>query len=185
MDRTNMSAANIAGMSVELNLGANYNIANLVFFIPYIIFQPPSTVIVRAIGPRIHLAGITILWGGVMIGMGFVKDFGQLAGMRVLLGALEAGFFPSCVYLLSTWYTRYEVGKRYSLFYLLGCVASAFSGILAYGLMQMNGLANLSGWRWIFTIEGILTVLLGIAGYWLLVDFPDSNRKNWSFLGSR
>lgn len=61
---------------------------------------------VRALGPRIHLAGITLLWGSVMIAMGFVKDYGQLAGMRVLLGFLEAGFFPSCVYLLSTWYTR-------------------------------------------------------------------------------
>lgn len=82
------------------------NIANLVFFFPYIVFQPPSTVIVRAIGPRIHLATITLLWGSVMIGMGFVKDHAQLSGLRVLLGVLEAGFFPSCVYLLSTWYTR-------------------------------------------------------------------------------
>lgn len=186
MDRTNMSAANIAGMSMELKLDVNYryNIANLVFFIPYIIFQPPSTILVRAIGPRIHLAAITLFWGAVMIGMGFVQDFGQLAGTRVLLGVLEAGFFPSCVYLLSTWYTRYEVGKRYSLFYLLGCVASAFSGILAYGLMQLNGREGLTGWRWIFTIEGVLTCALGIAGYWLLVDFPDSTRKNWSFLGA-
>jgi hypothetical protein len=107
MDRTNMSSARIAGMNVELRLqGLDYNIANLVFFIPYIIFQPPSTIVVRKLGPRIHLAAITLLWGGVMIGMGFVQDFGQLAGMRVLLGFLEAGFFPSCVYLLSTWYTR-------------------------------------------------------------------------------
>jgi MFS family permease len=82
------------------------NIANLVFFIPYIIFQPPSTILIRAIGPRIHLAAITLLWGGVMIGMGFVEDHGQLSACRVLLGVLEAGFFPSAVYLLSTWYTR-------------------------------------------------------------------------------
>jgi MFS family permease len=89
-----------------------------------------------------------------MIGMGFVKNFGQLAGLRVILGLLEAGFFPSCVYLLSTWYTRCEhiptscpslchylrrvdeVGKRYSVFYLVGSVASAFSGILAYGVSR-------------------------------------------------
>jgi MFS family permease len=186
MDRTNMSSARIAGMNVELRLqGLDYNIANLVFFIPYIIFQPPSTIVVRKLGPRIHLAAITLLWGGVMIGMGFVQDFGQLAGMRVLLGFLEAGFFPSCVYLLSTWYTRYEVGKRYSVFYLLGCVASAFSGILAFGLMQLNGREGITGWRWIFIIEGVLTCALGIAGYWLLVDFPDSTRVSWSFLGAR
>lgn len=132
------------------------------FFIPYIIFQPPSIILVRGIGPRLHLAGITMLWGATMIGMGFVESFKALAGLRAILGLLEAGFFPSCVYLLSTWYTRCkcldsfqtrsppslaipgrdllikmtldEVGKRYSLFYLLGCVASAFSGILAYGV---------------------------------------------------
>ncbi|PON25104.1 hypothetical protein TGAM01_v206185 [Trichoderma gamsii] len=186
MDRTNMSAANIAGMGVELNLINNrYNIANLVFFTTYVVFQPPSTILIRKIGPRLHLAFITLLWGGVMIGMGFVKNFEQLAALRTVLGVLEAGFFPSCVYLLSTWYTRYEVGKRYSVFYLVGCVASAFSGILAYGLMQLNGREGISGWRWIFIIEGTLTCALGIAGYWLLVDFPDSTRLTWSFLGQK
>lgn len=77
------------------------------------------------------------------------------------------------------------MGKRYSVFYLLGCVASAFAGILAYGLMQMDGLSGLTGWRWIFIVQGALTCVLGIAGYWLIVDFPDSSRTSWSFLGAR
>ncbi|KAL2256406.1 hypothetical protein VTK26DRAFT_1729 [Humicola hyalothermophila] len=186
MDRTNLSAANIAGMSQDLMLiGQRYNIISLVFFVTYVVFQPPSTVIVRKIGPRIHMSLITLLWGAVMVGMGFAKDWGTMAGLRVLLGVFEAGFFPSCVYLLSTWYTRYEIGKRNSLFYLLGSVASAFAGILAYGIMQMAGTGGLNGWSWIFIIEGIITMVLAIAGYWLLVDFPDSKRKNWSFLGAK
>jgi len=57
---------------------------------------------------------------------------------------------------MSTWYQRYEMGKRYASFYLVGCVASAFGGILAFGLMQMDGVANYRGWRWIFIIEGIV-----------------------------
>ncbi|KAI5460756.1 putative phthalate transporter [Mariannaea sp. PMI_226] len=183
MDRTNMSSANIAGMAFELKLqGSQYNIANLVFFIPYIIFQPPSTVLIRKIGPRLHLTAITLFWGAVIIGMGFVQDFGQLAGLRVVLGLLEAGFFPSVVYLLSTWYTRYEVGKRYSLFYVLGCVASAFSCILAYGLMKLGGRDGLTGWRWIFIVEGVITCALAIGCYWLVVDFPESERQSWNFL---
>ncbi|KAH8886480.1 MFS general substrate transporter [Thozetella sp. PMI_491] len=186
MDRTNLGAANIAGMSKELLLTGNrYPVVTLVFFVPYILFQPPSTVIVRRLGPRVHLALITLLWGACMIGMGFVRSWTDLTALRVVLGILEAGFFPSCVYLLSTWYTRYEVGKRYSAFYLIGCVASAFAGILAFGIMQMDGLAHLGGWRWIFIIEGLLTCLLGIGGYWLLVDFPDSKRATWLFLGER
>lgn len=84
------------------------NIASLLFFIPYIIFQPPSTIIVRKIGPRLHLGGLTLLWGAVMIGMGFARTYSHLYACRILLGILEAGFFPSCVYLLSTWYTRCE-----------------------------------------------------------------------------
>lgn len=131
----------------------------LVFFPTYIIFQIPSTVIVRAIGPRIHLGTITLLWGAVMIGMAFVNDWETMAGMRVLLGILEAGFFPSCVYLLSTWYTRYDMGKRYSVFYIVGCVASAFAGVLAYGLIHLAPKLNLAGWRWIFVS---LLVYLGV-----------------------
>ncbi|KAH9887416.1 major facilitator superfamily MFS-1 [Xylariomycetidae sp. FL2044] len=184
MDRTNLSAAAVAGMNAELKLdiGSRYSVATLIFFVPYIIFQPPSTVLVRRIGPRIHLSLITAAWGLVMLGMGFVKTYESLAGLRVVLGVFEAGFFPSCVYLLSTWYTRYEVGRRYSFFYVIGCVASAFSGILAFGLTHLHGRGGLSGWRWIFIVEGILTTVLGVAGYWLLVDFPDSDRKTWRFL---
>lgn len=186
MDRTNLGAANIAGMGTDLMLIDNrYGIISLVFFVTYILFQPPSTVLVRKIGPRIHLSTITFLWGCCMIGMGFVADWKHMAGLRVVLGVLEAGFFPSCVYLLSTWYTRYEVGVRNSVFYMVGCVAAAFAGILAFGIMHMAGIAGLNGWRWIFIIEGLITVLVAAAGYWLLVDFPDSKRETWRFLGQR
>ena len=186
IDRVNMSSANIAGMAKELQLvGNQYNIASLVFFVTYTVFQPPSTIICRALGPRLHISAITLCWGAVVVGMAFVSSFGALTGLRLVLGALEAGFFPSCVYLLSTWYTRYEVGKRYACFYVLGCAASGFSGILAYGLMQLKGKAGLSGWQWIFFFEGLLTISLGIAAYWWLVGFPDSKQVSWNFLSQR
>jgi MFS family permease len=86
-------------------------------------------------------------------GFGFVKQWDQMVGLRVLLGVLEAGFFPGCAYLLSCWYPRYDLQKRNAVFYLIGSMASALSGILAYGIMQMDGLANLSGWRWIFIVS--------------------------------
>ncbi|KAM5352980.1 hypothetical protein ACJ41O_005702 [Fusarium nematophilum] len=183
IDRTNVAAASIAGMMEELELvGNRYSIITLVFFTTYIVFQPPSTVIVRKIGPRIHLAGITGLWGIVMIGMGFTRKWEQLAALRVILGLLEAGFFPSCVYLMSTWYTRYEMGRRYALFYAFGAVTGALAGVMAYGLVHMHGIANYGGWRWLFLIEGAITVLVALCGYWLLIDFPDSKRKTWKFL---
>ncbi|KAF2794141.1 phthalate transporter-like protein [Melanomma pulvis-pyrius CBS 109.77] len=191
MDRTNLSSAAIAGMTKELKLNvlvgtvSRYSVVTLVFFTTYIVFQPPSTIIVRKLGPRVHLSAIVTAWGAVMVGMGFSPNYEALAALRVVLGILEAGFFPSCVYLLSTWYTRYEVGKRYAVFYLLGSLASACAGILAYGLMQMNGLQGHAGWRWIFIIEGALTMALGVGSYWALVDFPDKAHKSWKFITKR
>ncbi|KAI1367033.1 major facilitator superfamily domain-containing protein [Xylaria arbuscula] len=186
IDRTNISLAAIAGLAQDLVLTGNrYSIATLAFFPSYIVFQPTSTVLVRKLGPRIHIAFITTIWGAVMLGMGFVKSFGSLTALRVIIGIFEAGFFPSAVYLLSTWYTRYELGRRYGVFYVIGSVTSAFSGILAFGITHLEGAGGLRGWRWIFVLEGIFTILLGIAGYWLLVDFPDSTRKNWKFLSEK
>lgn len=173
-------------MNRELRMNAannGYSITTLVFFISYILFQPPATVLTRKIGPRLFLGALAFGWGVVMIGMGLVKDWPSLAGLRVILGVFEAGYFPGAVYLLSTWYTRYEMGKRYAVFYIIGCVASAFAGILAFGLMQMNGIAGKTGWRWIFIIEGILTCLIGVGAYVFLVSFPDDGaEKAWGFL---
>ena len=89
---------------------SHYSIVTIVFFATYIVFQPPATIIVRFLGPRNFLSVIVVAWGAVMIGMGFVKSYGSLAALRVILGILEAGFFPSCVYLLSTWCMYTVVG---------------------------------------------------------------------------
>lgn len=132
----------------------------LVFFITYVLFQPPATILCRKIGARRFLGGICLLWGIVMVRIrtishhdrhscphtrltagqlshGLINKWTDMIPLRLLLGLFEAGFFPGCLYLISTWYTRYELHQRYSLFYLVGCVVTGFGGILAYGLMQM------------------------------------------------
>jgi MFS family permease len=104
MDRTNLGLAAIGGMAVDLDLvGNRYSLITLIFFIPYILFQPPATVVLRKIGPRIFLSVITLLWGLTMLSFGFVKQWYQLMPLRVILGIFEAGFFPGCAYLLSCW----------------------------------------------------------------------------------
>ncbi|KAL4889881.1 major facilitator superfamily domain-containing protein [Aspergillus ambiguus] len=187
MDRTNLSMAAVAGMTKELELevGTRYSIIVLMFFVPYVIFQPPMTIITRKLGPTLFLGTIVISWGAILVGMGFTKDWKQMLACRVLLGLLEAGYFPGCVYLLSSWYTRFDVQKRFSVFYLIGCVASALAGILAFGLMQMHGIQGLGGWRWIFIMEGVITGAIGILTIIFLVDFPDKAHKSWWFLSEK
>jgi len=92
------------------------------------------TVIARKIGPRLFLAGICVAWGIVMLAFGFVQNWYDMAVLRVLLGLFEAGFFPSCVFLISTWYVRHEVAVRIAFFYLFGNVFGGFGGVLAYGV---------------------------------------------------
>ncbi|EEP80396.1 conserved hypothetical protein [Uncinocarpus reesii 1704] len=183
MDRKNVSNAAIAGMRKDLDLlqGYRYSLITLCFFITYVVFQSPMTVICRKIGPRIFLPGICFLWGCLVIGLGFSKDWTTMVGLRLVLGILEAGYFPGCVYLLSTWYTRFEVARRYSVFYLIGSLASALSGILAYGLMQMEGVQNIRGWRWIFIMEGVITCAIAIFAYAFIIRFPDQERDKPSF----
>ncbi|KAK7006162.1 major facilitator superfamily domain-containing protein [Favolaschia claudopus] len=188
LDRTNLGAASVAGMQRDLGMNAKnngYTIVSLVFFFTYALFQPLATVSIRRYGPRLFLTVIIFCWGLVMLGFGFVHSWQAMAGLRVILGIFEAGFYPGCVYLLSTWYPRYELQKRNALFYLIGSTASAFGGILAYGLMQLDGKGGLEGWRWIFTIEGTLTCLLALVAYLLIVDFPEHSPKSWRFLSQR
>merc|ERR1711881_237191 len=186
MDRSNLPNAAIAGMLVDLkmNQGFRYSTVALVFFITYTIFQPPATILTRYFGPRPFLSTISLLWGAVMIGFGFVQDWWVLIPLRLLLGLFEAGYFPGVVYLISTWYSRYDMQKRYAAFYSLGLVSSGLSGILAYGVQQMDGLGGLEGWRWIFVIFGLMTIVAAVLGAMFLVDFPDKalDKNHWRFL---
>ncbi|EEH20912.2 hypothetical protein PABG_03143 [Paracoccidioides brasiliensis Pb03] len=179
IDRVNISNARVAGMNAELKLhvGSRYNIALLVFFIPYFIFELPSNIVLRKVGSANWLAFIAFAWGTVMLGQGFVHSWQALTALRFILGFFESGFFPGCVYLISCWYVRYEVQTRLAQFYLFSVLIGGFSSILAFGLMQMQGLRGYLGWRWIFIIEGLITQLVGIASWFLIVDFPDKAHK--------
>ncbi|KAI5476832.1 hypothetical protein MNV49_007128 [Pseudohyphozyma bogoriensis] len=175
IDRTNISVARVAGMARDLRLtvGERYSIISLVFFAPYVVFELPSNIVLRKVGCRNWLSLITLLWGSIMLGMAFVETWEQLMACRILLGLLESGFFPGCVFLISTWYTRFETQKRMAFFYLTSMVISGFSNIIGYGFSKLDGTHGLEGWRWIFLIFGVITMGLGIIAYFTIVDFPD------------
>jgi MFS family permease len=174
IDRQNISNAKVAGMNQELGLGigARYSICLLVFFAPYVLFELPSNLALRKVGAAKWLGTITVLWGATIVGMGFSTDWTHLVVCRILLGIFEAGFFPGCVYVISSWYTRYETGKRLSAFYLGSHIFSGLGGIVAAGLKTIN-VGKYHGWRWIFIVEGIFTVCCGVAALFLVVDFPE------------
>jgi MFS family permease len=114
LDRVNLSNARVAGMNDDLHfdVGNRYSIALLVFFITYFLFELPTTLSLRRVGPKLLLNGLVLSWGAVMLGMGWAHDWRVIVVCRMFIGVFEAGFLPCCMYLLSSWYQRYEVQQR-------------------------------------------------------------------------
>lgn len=174
LDRVNISNASVYGMSEDINLKGNqYNIALTVFFVPYILSEIPSNFLLKKLNPHVWLSGCMVLFGAVTLAQGFVKNFAGLVVCRVFLGMCEAGMFPGCFYLLSMWYRREEAQRRYSFFFSSTCLAGGFSGLIAAGIWNLNGSRGLEGWRWIFIIEGAITVLCSGLMFFCISDFPE------------
>ena len=106
--------------------------------------------------------------------MGLVNSYHGLLIARIFLGVTEAGLYPGVAYYLTMWYKTDELAFRQSLFFSAASVAGAFSGLLAYAISKMEGVGGLAGWKWIFILEGLLTVAVAVAAFFILYDFPDT-----------
>lgn len=171
--RANIANAITMSMPKELGLvGQESNTALAVFFVPYIIFEIPSNILLKKFTPHVWLTLCMLGFGIVMLGQGFVQTYGGLLATRFLLGFFEAGVFPGSFYLISFWYKREESHKRFAIYFCSVVLASAFGGLLASAIAKMDGVGGLSNWRWIFILEGILSILVAGAAFFLVSDFP-------------
>lgn len=174
LDRANIGNAKIEGLAKDLSLGdLQYNIVLSLFFIPYILLEIPSNILLKCFSrPSVYLGILVTSWGFIMTLHGVVNNFAGLLVLRILLGVFEAGFYPAAVYLCTAWYMPTQLATRISYFYFTSALSGGFSGLLAAGIAQMDGLGGYEGWRWIFLLEGLVTVLLGISCFFFLVDTP-------------
>ncbi|KAF5008488.1 hypothetical protein FDECE_5247 [Fusarium decemcellulare] len=158
--------------------GTQYNIALSIFFIPYVLLEVPSNYILNKFKrPSLYIGTIIVLWGSMTTTLGTVRNFGGLVAVRFMLGVTEAGFFPGAVLIISKWYLKNETQTRIALFYTASALAGAFSGLLAFGIARMDGVGNYEGWRWIFILEGLATVLAGVLTFFCLIDSPERSGK--------
>lgn len=127
--------------------------------------------------PSWYLPGIMTAWGGLSMCFAAAHNWQSIAALRVILGALEAGFSPGVLFLLSSWYRPKELARRFGIYYTAAAVSGVFGGLIAGGLLQtLDGKHGLSGWRWLFIVEGAATVGVSIAALFLLPDFPATTR---------
>lgn len=179
LDRTNIASARLGGLEDDLNLtSTQYQTAISVLFIGYITMQIPANIILNRLGkPSIFITVIMTVWGIISTCTGAVQSYGGLLAIRILLGFVESGFFGCCLYYLSCWYTKKELGLRNSILYSGSLISGAFSGLISAGIIQnMDGIKGLRAWRWCFIIEGAITVSTVPLAYFILPNNP-SNTK--------
>ncbi|QRV99633.1 major facilitator superfamily transporter [Ceratobasidium sp. AG-Ba] len=175
LDRTNFGNAKIAGMEKDLKMkGFDYNIAASVFYITYCAFEIPSNLAMKKIGASRWFPGQMVAWGLVTALMCVVNTYPGIVLSRVFLGVTEAGLFPGINFYISLWYPRGSLAQRIAIFYASTTSSGAFSGILAYGIVKMDGLAGLKGWQWIFLLEGLVTILVGLVSFFYMHDLPEN-----------
>ncbi|KAM5354266.1 hypothetical protein ACJ41O_000916 [Fusarium nematophilum] len=174
LDRVNIANADVFDLSKDLELtGTMYNNALVVFFVPYILFEIPSNILLKRFKPHVWLSINMFAFGLVTLLQGFVQNYSGLIATRFFLGIFETGMFPGAFYLIGMWYRRHEAQRRYSFFFNSTTLAGAFGGLLAAAIGKMSGIRGYSGWRWIFILEGGLTVFVSFFFYFLLPDFPE------------
>lgn len=185
IDKSNISVAALQ-MNAELGLSARmYGIGVGLFFLTYILLEVPSSLILSRVGARRWIARIMITWGIVAAGMSLIQSANQLYAMRLLLGAAEAGFTPGIIYYLSQWYPRSDRAKAMSFFYIGAALASVIGLPLSGAFLHLDGFFGVSGWRWLFLLEGLPAVILGFVVLRYLPDEPASThwlepaQKQW------
>lgn len=174
LDRTNLA---FAGLQMNAQLGFSATVFGTgagVFFLGYIICEVPSNILLSRVGARLWIARIMITWGLVAVATAFITGPRSFYLCRFLLGAAEGGFYPGAIYFFSLWTPNRYRARIYGRFGSFGAVALVIAGPLASQLLSLDQTAHLAGWQWLFLLEGLPALLLGIVCLFYLRDNPAS-----------
>ena len=172
LDRTNIGFAKQALHTDAGVSDAAFALGAGVFFITYAIFELPSNLVLHKVGARIWMCRIMVSWGLVAAAMMFTRGNYSFLGLRLLLGAAEAGFFPGAILYITYWFPARERGRALGLLYFGFPIALTIGSPLSGGLLALDGRLGLAGWQWMFALEGLLACAVGIYAFFGLTDHP-------------
>ncbi|OGM47179.1 putative allantoate permease [Aspergillus bombycis] len=181
LDLNNINNAFLSGMKEDLNMYGNQLVTSTsIYTVGYVIGQIPSNLLLTRVSPRWVIPALEVGWGIATICTSSVQSYRSLYAIRFLVGLFESGFYPGIHYLLGSWYTPREIGKRAMVFWLAGSIGTLFSGFLqAAAYTNLNGVHGHAGWRWLFIIDGIITLPLALAGFLFFPNLPQDGKKTW------
>jgi ACS family tartrate transporter-like MFS transporter len=185
LDRINVGFAALT-MNKEIGLTAQmFGLGSGIFFLGYFAFEVPSTVILHKVGARFWIGRVMITWGLVSVAMAFTRGPISFYVLRFLLGLAEAGFFPGTILYLSYWFPSHHRSAVTAMFMAAAPMAGLIGSPVSGALMGLNGLMGLHGWQWLFLVEGIPALVLGLVTFRFLTDRPadaawlTAEERNW------
>lgn len=185
LDRVNIGYAAL-DMNAELSIDSKmFGLATGIFFIGYFLFEIPSNILLEKFGARKWIARILISWGILVVLMGFVQNINQLYTLRFVLGVAEAGFFPGIMLYLTYWFRQKDQGIAYSWFLAAIPISFIIGAPLSTWIMDNIHWYSMSGWRWMFILEGLPAIFLGVITLFYMVDSPqqakwlNQQEKDW------
>lgn len=174
LDRANLGNAKTDTLEADLGLvGNQFSLLLILFYIPYALMNVPFTLLSKRFNPSIVIPSIMVMWGIMAMAAAGTKNFGGILSVRIVMGAVEAAFFPCAIFYCSCFYTRRELSFRTSVFGQMGFIAGAISGLIAWSVFQWD--KKLRGWQYLFLIEGAMTVGMGLV---LFLVLPRSVEKS-------
>ncbi|TKA25060.1 hypothetical protein B0A50_06124 [Salinomyces thailandicus] len=180
LDRQNIAASKLANIMEDLDMTVQqFNTAVSILFVGYILMQVPSNLLVAKIRfPAVYICSAVTVWGAISACTAAVSSYGGLLACRFMLGFVEAVFFPGAFFYLSMFYNRKQIAFRTAILYSGSQLGNAFGTLFALGITKLDGHHGIEGWRWLFLIEGVMTV--GFAAIFACF-LPNSPRKIWGF----
>ncbi|TCB67538.1 MFS transporter [Acinetobacter sp. ANC 4178] len=173
IDRVNIG---FAAITMKEDLGFTASILGFgagIFFLGYFLFEVPSNIILHKVGARIWIARVMVTWGIIAGGMAFIESSTSFYVMRFLLGVAEAGFFPGIILYLSYWFPARNRAGVIALFMAAAPIATAIGSPISAALLEMHGIMGLAGWQWMFLIEAVPAVILGVVVFFYMTDRPE------------
>ncbi|KAF2811329.1 MFS general substrate transporter [Mytilinidion resinicola] len=174
LDRANLGNAKTDTLEKDLHLvGNQFSLLLILFYVPYGLMNVPFTLLSKRFNPAVVIPSVMSIWGIMAMASAGTKNFGGILACRILMGCVESAFLPCAIFYCSLFYTRRELSFRVSIFGMMGFIAGAISGLIAFSVFQWHRALN--GWQYLFIIEGALTVGIGLL---LFLILPHSVQKS-------
>ncbi|KAI0895841.1 MFS general substrate transporter [Annulohypoxylon nitens] len=178
LDQTNISNAFVSGMKEDLGMNGNQiNLVDTAWTVGYVVGQIPSQIILTKVRPSIWVPSCELVWTVLTFCLAAAKTSNHVITIRFFVGLAESIFYPAAHTILGSWYKPSELGKRACIFHASSAAAGMFSGYLQAGVYKgLNGVSGFAGWQWLFIMDGIISLPICIAGFFILPDLPENTR---------